>query len=272
MMHPADADTGFSTLVRIMSALRDPDGGCPWDLEQDFSSIATYTLEEAYEVVDAISRSDMAALKDELGDLLLQVVFHSQMAQEAGHFDVSDVVAAITDKMTRRHPHVFGTDQVRNTADEQKDAWEDQKAAERAELGTSTGSTGALFGVAMALPALTRAEKLQKRAARVGFDWPDAAPVFAKLDEEMLELKEAIQSEDKSDIEEEFGDLLFVVANLGRKLGIDGEVALRAANTKFERRFSAMEALAEQDERAFDKLALDEQEAYWTEVKKRERR
>lgn len=261
------APAAFDRLVAIMAQLRDPNGGCPWDLEQDFGTIAPYTIEEAYEVADAIERGHMADLKEELGDLLLQVVFHAQMATEAGHFDVSDVANAISDKMIRRHPHVFGDDDER-TATGQTEAWEAQKAAERAakSRGDRAGSS-AMDGVALALPALLRAEKLQKRAARVGFDWTDPNEIFAKLAEETNEVRDAIDEGDQGGIEEEIGDLLFVGANLARRLSVDPEEALRRANAKFERRFRAMEALATRRGQRFEALDLEAQEALWQEVK-----
>jgi ATP diphosphatase len=225
--------------------------GCEWDTVQTFATIAPYTIEEAYEVADAIERGDMADLKDELGDLLLQVVFHARMAQEAGLFDLGDVAAAISDKMERRHPHIFlGADQGGHYL------WEQIKAEERG----AKGAESALDGVAIGLPALLRAEKLQKRAARTGFDWPDPSGARAKIDEEIAEVEAAPPEE----IEEEIGDLLFAVVNWARKLGIDPEAALRAANTKFERRFKAMEAEAGD---AFPTLGLDAQEALWVKVK-----
>ena len=238
-------------LVTIMARLRDPERGCSWDVAQNFASIAPYTIEEAYEVADAIARDDMADLKDELGDLLLQVVFHAHMADEAGHFALPDVVAAISDKMERRHPHIFG-----DVAEGAHQLWEQIKAEERA----AKGAGGALDGVAIGLPALLRAEKLQKRAARTGFDWPDASGPRAKIDEELAEVEAAATP---AEIEEEVGDLLFSVVNWARKLGIDPEAALRGANAKFERRFKAMEALAD-----VTMLNLDEQEALWAKVKK----
>ncbi len=243
-------------LVTIMARLRDPDTGCDWDVAQDFASIAPYTIEEAYEVADAITRGDMADLKDELGDLLLQVVFHSRMAEEAGLFALPDVVAAISDKMERRHPHVFG-----DSAGGHAQHWERLKADERA----AKGDAGALGGVAIGLPALLRAEKLQKRAARTGFDWPDASGPRAKVDEEIAEIEAASPAER----EEEIGDLLFAVVNWARHLGVDAEAALRAANAKFERRFKAMEAEAGD---AFAGLDLDAKEALWMTAKQGESR
>lgn len=239
-------------LVSIMARLRDPKTGCEWDTVQTFETIAPYTIEEAYEVADAIQRGDMADLKDELGDLLLQVVFHSRMAEEAGTFALPDVIAAISDKMERRHPHIFlGADQGGHHL------WEQIKAEERG----AKGHESALDGVATALPALLRAEKLQKRAARTGFDWPDPSGARAKIDEELAEVEAA---ETPVEVEEEIGDLLFAVVNWARKLGVDPEAALRRANTKFERRFKAMEAEAGD---AFAGLGLDRQEMLWVKAK-----
>jgi len=264
-------DTPFSRLVDLMARLRDPKNGCPWDLEQDFKSIAPYTLEEAYEVLDAIEQGNMADLRDELGDLLLQVVFHSQMAKEAGEFDINQVAQAINDKMIRRHPHVFGDAETRSSA-AQKGAWEAQKAAERALKNTGSGQDiSALDGVANALPALLRSEKLQKRAARTGFDWTNPEDIFDKLAEETEEVREAMLEGDAIHIEEEIGDLLFVTANLARRLKVDPEEALRRANAKFTRRFHAMEALAKSQGRAFDGLDIQEQEQLWQAIKQTEK-
>lgn len=265
-----EAAEAFRELARIMARLRDPDGGCPWDLEQDFSTIAPYTIEEAYEVADAIERGDMGELRDELGDLLFQVMFHSRMAEEAGAFALADVVAAINDKMIRRHPHVFGEKDVRS-AHEQTVAWEVMKAAERALKAAPEAPASALDGVARALPALLRAEKLQKRAARTGFDWTETPPIFDKLEEEVDEVKEAIAGGNADAIEDEIGDLLFVAANLARQLNVDPEQALRKANAKFERRFRAMEAAAAAEGVDFASLSLDAQEAFWQRVKATER-
>lgn len=266
-----EAAAAFRELAQIMARLRDPVSGCPWDLEQDFATIAPYTIEEAYEVADAIERGDMGELRDELGDLLFQVMFHSRMAEEAGAFALADVVAAINDKMIRRHPHVFGEDRDGRSADEQTVAWEALKAAERVTKSRADAPPSALDGVARALPALLRAEKLQKRAARTGFDWTETPPIFDKLEEEIAEVKEAMASGDADAIEDEVGDLLFVVANLARRLSVDPEQALRKANAKFERRFRAMELAAAQEKVDFASLSLDEQEAYWQRVKKAER-
>lgn len=240
-------------LVAIMERLRDPVRGCEWDVAQTFETIAPYTIEEAYEVVDAITRGDMEDLRDELGDLLLQVVFHSRMAEEAGLFALSDVIAAISDKMERRHPHVFGT-----AADGGHHLWEQIKAEERG----NKGATGALDGVATGLPALSRAEKLQKRAARTGFDWPDPDGARAKIEEEMAEVESAANDTERM---EEVGDLLFAVVNWARKLGVDPETALRGANAKFERRFRTMEAAV--GPARFAELDLDAQEALWIAAK-----
>lgn len=239
-------------LVRIMERLRDPRTGCEWDAAQTFATIAPYTIEEAYEVADAIERGDMAELKDELGDLLLQVIFHSRIAEEAGHFALPDVVASISDKMERRHPHIFG-----DVDHGGHHLWEEIKAQERGRKGVG----GALDGVAIGLPALLRAEKLQKRAARTGFDWPDPGGARAKVDEEIAEVEAAASDAER---EEEIGDLLFAVVNWARKLGVEPESALRAASTKFERRFKAMEAEAGD---GFATLDLEAKEALWQSVK-----
>ena len=257
-------------LLGIMARLRDPQGGCPWDREQNFATIAPYTIEEAYEVADAIGRGDMAALKDELGDLLFQVVFYAQMAREAGIFAFDDVVAAIGDKMVRRHPHVFGDADIRSEP-EQRRAWEAHKAAERGEADAEDGAASVLAGVARALPALMRAEKLQKRAARVGFDWPDREPVFDKIGEEIAELRAALADGGAPDrLEDEIGDLLFAVANLARHLQIDPEVALRRGNDKFERRFRAIEDRLRAAGKTPEECSLDELEAHWQAAKQRE--
>ena len=259
----------FVRLLDIMARLRNPDGGCPWDLEQDFHTIAPYTIEEAYEVADAIERGDMGDLREELGDLLFQVAFHSQMASEEGTFDAADVATAINEKMIRRHPHVFDTADNR-TSDDQVVAWEVVKAQERASKAKAEKSHSALDGVALSLPALLRAEKLQKRAARTGFDWTEPEHIFDKLEEETEEVKEAIASGDAAAIMDEIGDLLFVAANLARRLNIDPEVALRQANAKFERRFRAMEAMATENGQDFSELDLEAQENLWQAVKKTE--
>jgi len=256
-------------LIDVMARLRDPDGGCPWDIEQTFDTIAPYTIEEAYEVADAIERQDMADLKDELGDLLLQVVYHARMAEEAGDFGFEDVAEGISEKMIRRHPHVFGTESIAS-AEAQTDAWEAQKAAERAAKGKSEPA-GALDGVAMGLPALLRAFKLQRRAARVGFDWPETAGAVEKLREELEELGEeaaaAEQNSDNQRLMDEFGDVLFSAANVARKLGIDPEEALRSTNAKFERRFGYVEARLRDAGKNLEDTDLEEMEVLWQEAK-----
>ncbi len=249
-------------LLEIMRRLRDPDGGCPWDLEQDFSTIAPYTVEEAYEVLDAIRRDDMHDLAGELGDLLLQVVFHAQMAEEAGHFGFADVVAGISDKMIRRHPHVFG-DATARDAGKVEGSWERIKAAERADGQDQS----ALAGVALALPALKRAQKLGKRAATVGFDWPDALGPAEKLREELEEIAEAQAAADPDAVAEEVGDLLFTAANLARHLKVDPEAALDAANAKFERRFRGVEAALGARGLSLQDLPLEALEEAWQAVK-----
>ncbi len=255
-------------LIDIMAKLRDPDGGCPWDVEQTFASIAPHTIEEAYEVADAIEKDDMAGLKDELGDLLFQVVFHAQMAKESGDFDFDGVVDAIADKMVRRHPHVFGDVKIKD-AEAQTVAWEEHKRLER--VADDNPRESALDGVISALPALTRAEKLQKRAAGVGFDWPTAAPVAGKVREELAEVEAEIENGDEERIRDEIGDLLFCCVNLARKLGIDPETALRQGNAKFERRFRLMEKLLAADGKKAGDLPVDEVlEVYWTRAKQEE--
>ena len=252
-----------------MAWLRDRQHGCPWDIDQTFQTIAPYTIEEAYEVADAIERGDMPALKEELGDLLLQVVYHAQMASEAKAFGFADVAAAIADKMVDRHPHVFGDARI-DTAEAQTVSWEARKAAERAAKQT-VEPAGALSGVARALPALLRAEKIQKRAARVGFDWKETAPVIDKIEEELGELRAELTAGtiDPARIADELGDVLFAVANLARHCKVDPEAALRATNDKFERRFRHIERrLAEQGRKPVD-ATLDEMEALWQEAKTR---
>ena len=256
-------------LLAIMAQLRDPEHGCPWDRAQDFATIAPYTIEEAYEVADAIARGDTAALKDELGDLLFQVVFHARMAEESGLFAFDDVAAAIADKMLRRHPHVFGTAEVAGVA-AQNEAWEEHKAVERQARARQAGlPESVLDGVALALPALLRAVKIQRRAARIGFDWPEPEAVFEKILEEVAELKREITRDaDHTALEDELGDILFAVANLARKLEIDPEAALRRATAKFERRFRRVEQLVAERATGAD---LDALEALWQEVKRDER-
>jgi nucleoside triphosphate diphosphatase len=264
------AETPIQRLVAIMARLRDPDGGCPWDVQQDFRSIAPYTIEEAYEVADAIERGDLADLRDELGDLLLQVVFHSRMAQEQGAFGFDEVAEAICDKMVRRHPHVFAGLQV-SGVEEQTALWEQGKRAERLARGGEPDHS-ALAGIARGLPEWQRAMKLQKRAATVGFDWPDVNPVFDKLHEEIEELRaEFAAGTGHAALEDELGDVLFVCANLARHGKVDFGGALRRANAKFERRFRRMEALAAADGVALSSLSLQAQDDYWNRAKGEER-
>ena len=269
----------ISDLLAIMTALRTPETGCPWDLEQSFATIAPYTIEEAYEVVDAIERDDLSDLRDELGDLLLQVVFHAQMAQEAGQFDFGDVVLAITSKMIRRHPHVFGN--TRDLSPEQVSAlWgqikaqeKAQKRAERAAAGLpeEPGHHGLLSGIPAAMPGLTRAVKLQAKASTVGFDWNDARLVLAKIREEAGEIEAALdKGADKATVAGEVGDLLFAVANLARHLEADPEAALRSTNAKFERRFAYIETTLAARGQSLDAASLDEMDALWNEAKARE--
>ena len=258
-----DKTSGIVRLLEIMRRLRDRETGCPWDIEQDFATIAPYTIEEAYEVADAIEREAWDELKGELGDLLFQSVFHAQMAAEKGLFTFEDVANTMADKMIDRHPHVFGDQSRDKSAEQQTRDWEAIKAAERAEKA----QTGTLDGVAVGLPALLRALKLQKRAARVGFDWPDTGDVLAKIVEEATELTEARNQMSPDEIEDEFGDLLFVIANLGRHLGVDPEAALRRTNAKFTRRFAFVEdALAQQGKRPEDST-LEDMDALWNAAK-----
>ncbi len=261
----------IDTLLQVMARLRDPEDGCPWDREQTLESIVPHTLEEAYEVADAIARNDMGELRDELGDLLFQVVFYARICEEQGDFGFDDVVQAICDKLIRRHPHVFalegaGADVA--DAEAQTTAWEEHKARERRDKH----GDGTLAGVAHALPALSRAAKLTKRAARVGFDWPDLPPVFDKMQEELAELRHEVAQGtiDADRVEDEMGDVLFVASNLARKAGVDPETALRRANAKFERRFAAMEALAAAEGVSLDDLDLERWEALWVRVKQGE--
>ena len=262
-----DEEAGIERLLEIMRRLRDPDTGCPWDIEQDFDTIAPYTIEEAYEVADAIQRRDWAELEGELGDLLLQSVYHTQLGAEAGHFTFQSVVRNISNKMVARHPHVFGDESRDKSAEQQTRDWEAIKAAERA----GKAQQGTLDGVAIGLPALLRAYKLQKRAARVGFDWPSTDEVIDKITEEAAELVEARDTLSQAEIEEEFGDMLFVMANLGRHLGIEPEAALRAASAKFTRRFEGIETrLAAMGKTPADS-DLEEMDSLWEAVKKDER-
>ena len=265
----------ISRLIEIMAALRDRDTGCPWDIEQDFSTIAPYTIEEAYEVADAIARNDLNDLRDELGDLLLQVVYHAQMAEEVREFAFGDVVQAITEKMIRRHPHVFGDEKARS-AGMAKGMWEKIKAEEKAlkrEARIARGrdpedhGKGFLDGVPVALPALTRALKLQEKAARVGFDWTDAGPILDKIEEEIGELREAVSKRDAASMKDEFGDVLFALVNLGRHLKIDSEGALSGTNQKFRSRFHHVESALNASGRTLDASTLDEMEALWQRAK-----
>lgn len=256
-------DTPFQKLVWIMAQLRNPDGGCPWDLEQDFKSIAPYTIEEAYEVADAIERGDMNDLREELGDLLLQPIYHAQMASEDGYFSIDDVARDVCEKMISRHPHVFGTLDAHN-AEDVNAIWEQQKDKEKPK-------DSALDGVTKALPALLRAQKLQKKAAKVGFEWPGLDPVFDKLEEEIAEFKEVSDAGTMADKEEELGDILFVVANLCRMSGVEPETALRRCNDKFERRFRGLEADLKAKGIALQDASLEMMEEAWIAQKDKEK-
>jgi ATP diphosphatase len=263
LIYSTDPAAQMDRLLAIMAALRDPQTGCPWDIEQTFATIAPYTIEEAYEVADAIERGDMDELRGELGDLLFQSVFHAQMADDAGHFNFSDVARTMSDKMVARHPHVFGSESRDKSADQQTADWEVIKAAERA--GKDQGRT--LDGVAVGLPALLRALKLQKRAARVGFDWPDVGHVIDKIAEEAAEIVEARDTLTQDEVTEEVGDLLFVMANLARHLNVDPEVALRQANAKFQRRFEFIEDALSRDGRTPLDSDLAEMDGLWDAAK-----
>ena len=272
---PSDVHGKIFDLLAVMTRLRDPDTGCPWDVEQTFETIAPYTIEEAYEVADAIERRDMDGLKQELGDLLLQVVYHAQLASEAHTFEFADVVQAITRKMIRRHPHVF-KDPSRRDEFMATDLWDRIKTEEKAERDGSAEEQSVLADVPVGMPGLTRAVKLQKRAAKVGFDWPDLTPVLAKVEEEFRELRAAIAQTEGSiagdAVAEEFGDLMFVMANVARHLGVDPEAALRSANTKFTRRFTSIEeALAAQGRGPTD-ATLEEMDALWDAAKEHEKK
>jgi len=265
----------ISRLIEIMEALRTPGTGCPWDVEQNFQTIAPYTIEEAYEVSDAIARGDLDDLRDELGDLLLQVVYHARMAEEAGEFAFPEVVEAITTKMIRRHPHVFGDEKARS-AGMAKGMWERIKAEEKAEkrrtriargLDPEDNGNGFLDSVPVALPALTRALKLQERAARVGFDWSEAEPILDKIEEEIGELREALAKGDTASIKDEFGDTLFALVNLGRHLKVDSEAALSGTNEKFRSRFHHVERALEGSGSTLEKATLDEMEVLWQQAK-----
>lgn len=261
---PASPEAAIARLIAIMARLRDPRTGCPWDVEQTFATIAPYTIEEAHEVADAIQREAWDELEGELGDLLLQVVYHARMGEETGLFDFASVATAVSDKMVARHPHVFGDESRDKTAEQQTADWEAAKAAER-------GPAGTLDGVALGLPALTRAVKLQRRAARVGFDWPDASHVLAKIVEEAHELTAARERFTADETEEEFGDLLFVLANLARHLEVDPEAALRRANAKFTRRFRSIEATLAARGKRPEQSTLEEMDSLWEEAKAAER-
>ncbi|MES9993316.1 MAG: nucleoside triphosphate pyrophosphohydrolase [Candidatus Thiodiazotropha sp.] len=257
-------------LLDIMAQLRDPASGCPWDLAQSYSTIVPYTLEEAYEVADSIQRGEMTELRDELGDLLFQIVFYCQIAKEEGHFDFNDVASGLCDKMVRRHPHVFSDAHYENE-EELRHAWEQKKAEERAQGKKASGPTSHMDGVARALPALSRAEKLQKRAARVGFDWPDAQGALNKVNEELEEVRDEMGQADKDRLQDELGDLLFSMVNLIRLLGLDAEQSLSRANAKFERRFRAMENLIhEQGTNSLNELSLQQLDTAWERVKRDE--
>ena len=254
-------------LIALMAALRDPQGGCPWDIEQDFSTIAPYTIEEAYEVADAIERGELGELRDELGDLLFQVVFHACMAEEQGIFNFDDVVTAIVEKMIRRHPHVFADEEVAD-AEAQTLAWEAQKLKERKAKGQHNSL---LDGVTLGLPALSRAEKLQKRAARAGFDWPEIAPVFDKIHEEIEEVRVELDGDDHQALHDEMGDLLFACTNLARHAGVDPEQALRSANAKFVRRFQHLEQRLSEQGSSIEQADLGCMDALWDEAKEKEK-
>lgn len=262
-----DQSAGIERLLEIMRRLRDPDTGCPWDIEQDFDSIAPYTIEEAYEVADAIQRQDWPELEGELGDLLLQTVYHTAMGEEAGHFTFQSVVQNISDKMVARHPHVFGDESREKSAEQQTADWEAIKAQERAGKALK----GALDGVAIGLPGMTRAVKLQKRMARVGFDWDNTSDVLSKIAEEAGELVEARDNMDQAEVEAEFGDLLFVMANLARHLDVDPEVAVRLTNSKVERRFGQIETRLAAIGKTPAQSDLDEMDALWNDIKADER-
>ena len=257
---------GIKVLLEIMVRLRDPIRGCPWDREQNFRSIAPHTLEEAYEVADAVEREDMNDLRDELGDLLFQVVFHARMAEESGHFDFLDVARGVSDKLIRRHPHVFGTEQVMS-AEEQSDAWEDYKERERRARAPDPEKHSLLDHVSRALPALTRAAKLQRRAARIGFDWPEVGGVLDKIEEELGELRAALEQSDDAQLSHEMGDLLFSCANLARYLKKDPETVLRDANARFEERFRRMEAMLQSQGKPLAEATLAEMDAAWDTIK-----
>lgn len=262
-----DKNIQIQRLIDMMARLRNPDGGCPWDLVQTFETIAPYTIEEAYEVADAIERKDMADFKDELGDLLLQVVFQSRIAEEAGLFTFEDVAGAVTDKMISRHPHVFGDAKAASAKDVESRIWEEQKDKEK----KLKRAESILDDVTRGLPAVMRAQKLQKRAARVGFEWPEAVNVLDKLEEEIQELREAIAADDKINIHEEIGDLMFCVVNFGRMLGVDCETSLRDVNSKFERRFKGIEQKLKAQNITLEDATLEQMEEIWQEIKRAEK-
>ncbi|WP_169569144.1 nucleoside triphosphate pyrophosphohydrolase [Sneathiella limimaris] len=266
-------DQPIDKLLKIMEKLRDPDGGCPWDLEQTYETIAPHTIEEAYEVADAIAEKDMEELKSELGDLMFQTVFYAQMAKEEGHFEFKDVIEGINEKMIRRHPHVFGDKSI-ETAEAQTIAWEETKAIERAEKSKGKPvPQSALDGIAKTLPSLTRALKLQNRAARVGFDWPDIYPVFDKIQEELGEFREEVDLQSSKDrLEDEFGDILFAVVNLGRHMGLDPETALARTNRKFTTRFMQVEKTLQETGKSIENSSLEEMDEIWTQVKTQEKK
>jgi len=261
--------SAINRLLDVMSQLRDPENGCPWDLQQTFKSLIPYTLEEAYEVADAIERQVADDIRDELGDLLFQVVFYSRIAQEQQLFDFEQVAHVISEKLIRRHPHVFADDKIDSVA-AQTDAWEEHKRQERAGKQKNNNVASALDGVALALPALNRAQKLQRRAARVGFDWDEITPVYDKVQEEIIELKEAHKNKDQSSIEDELGDVLFAVVNLARFVDVDAEAALRRSSQKFERRFHQVEQAVAAQDGDMKKMSVDELEQIWKNVKQHE--
>lgn len=273
---PSRAENALRALLEIMRRLRDPEDGCPWDIEQNFTTIAPYTIEEAYEVADAAEREDMAALKDELGDLLFQVVFHAQMAAEDGAFDFANVAEGVVEKMIRRHPHVFASSKI-DGADAQTHAWERHKAEERTQRAADEGrAPSALDGIAQGMPALSRAVKLQNRAARIGFDWPETEQILDKIEEEVAELRVELDARERDGdservqqrIASELGDVLLAWSNYARRLKVDPESALRAANNRFEQRFRCMEQIMSEAGRAPDKFSLAEMEELWTQAKK----
>lgn len=264
MSKPSHSQQTIDKLLGVMAALRDPQSGCPWDLKQSFSTIVPFTLEEAYEVADTIERGDYDHLKEELGDLLFQVVFYARLAEEEGRFDFADISDGMAEKLIKRHPHVFNTDTTAVDESQIKANWEITKAQERQQKG----QPGVLADIPLGLPALTRAQKLSKRASGVGFDWPDSKGVWAKLDEETEELKQAIANQDADNIEEELGDMMFVMVNLSRHLGVDAETALRKSSGKFEQRFAHVEQRVESSQQDWSEVKLSQLDEYWCEAKK----